>query len=147
MEYVIFPLEPLEYCLTNDLQMPTTFMSTVLSLSFTTNRTGKIGGGADKLSGNQAASLERQQIAEFKKRYKSRASTTTGSRMPGSFSGRSDSRSELVLCLDGKGEVIGCAGVEGELRLLTGALYLILIRYSAQWFFSFSRQDKEIGWI
>ncbi len=141
MEYVIFSLEPLEYCLTNDLQMPTTFMSTVLSLSFTTNRTGKIGGGADKLSGNQAASLERQQIAEFKKRYKSRASTT------GSFSGRSDSRSELVLCLDGKGEVIGCAGVEGELRLLTGALYLILIRYSAQWFFSFSRQDKEIGWI
>jgi len=57
---------------------------------------------------------------EFKKRYKAAATATAAannSRMPGSYAGRSssnknDSRSELVLCLDGKGECIGCAGVE-----------------------------------
>ncbi|KAL7505689.1 hypothetical protein ACHAXN_003128 [Cyclotella atomus] len=75
--------------------------------------TGKVG-GAETLASNQAASLERQQIAEFKKRYKSRA-LPSGSRLPGRYAGRSsDSRAELVLCLDSKEECIGCAGVEVE---------------------------------
>ena len=75
-------------------------------------RTGKVG-GTEKLAPNQAASLERQQIAEFKKRYKSR--TVPSGRLPGSYAGQSsDSRAELVLCLDNKGNCIGCAGVEGE---------------------------------
>ena len=74
-------------------------------------RTGKIG-GAEKLASNQAASLERQQIAEFMKRYKSRA--LPSGRLPGRYAGQSsDARAELVLCLDNKGECIGCAGVEG----------------------------------
>jgi hypothetical protein len=81
---------------------------------FTQSRTGKVG-GAETLASNQAASLERQQIAEFKKRYKSRA-LPSGSRLPGRYAGRSsDSRAELVLCLDSKEECIGCAGVEGKL--------------------------------
>ncbi|KAL7535750.1 hypothetical protein ACHAXR_006707 [Thalassiosira sp. AJA248-18] len=77
--------------------------------------TGKIG-GATTLSSNQAKSLERQQIMEFKKRYKSSRPVASGSnRVPGNYAGRiSDSRAELVLCLDGRGECIGCAGVEVE---------------------------------
>ena len=67
------------------------------------------------MSQQQASSLERQQIAEFKKRYKSR--TIAGGNLPGAYAGRSsDSRSELVLCVNGNGECIGCAGVEGEKR-------------------------------
>lgn len=74
-------------------------------------RTGKVG-GAKSLSANQAATLERQQIAEFKKRYKSRPQPS--GRLPGNYAGRSsDSRAELVLCLDSRGECVGCAGVEG----------------------------------
>lgn len=39
--------------------------------------------------------------------------------MPGNYAGRSsDNRAELVLCVDGKGDCIGCAGVEGELFIL-----------------------------
>jgi len=75
--------------------------------------TGKVG-GADTLSSNQANTLERQQIMEFKKRYKvTGGGKGKGNNLPGNYAGRSiDSTSELVLCLDGKGECIGCAGVE-----------------------------------
>lgn len=60
---------------------------------------------------------------EFKKRYykpSSSSSNKTGGspRLPGNYAGRTssamDSRAELILCLDGKGGCIGCAGVEGE---------------------------------
>ena len=82
-------------------------------------RTGKIG-GADKLTPTQSNSLERQQIAEFKKRYKPKITVGSGSnRLPGNYAGRSsDNRAELVLCVDGKGDIYGCAGVEGELFIL-----------------------------
>lgn len=82
-------------------------------------RTGKIG-GADELTPTQSNSLERQQIAEFKKRYKPKITVGSGSnRLPGNYAGRSsDNRAELVLCVDGKGDCIGCAGVEGELFIL-----------------------------
>jgi len=86
--------------------------------------TGKIG-GASTLSQSQSSSLERQQIAEFKKRYNAKRSTASyaaaskaggSNRLPGNYaamaSAAMDSRSELVLCVDGKGECIGCAGVE-----------------------------------
>jgi len=74
-------------------------------------RTGKVG-GTEKLTSNQAATLERQQIAEFKKRYKTRS--LSNGKLPGQYAGRSsDSRAELVLCLDANDECIGCAGVEG----------------------------------
>lgn len=77
--------------------------------------TGKIG-GADKLTPQQSNSLERQQIMEFKKRYKPKVTVGSGlNRLPGNYAGRtSDTRAELVLCVDGKGECIGCAGVEVE---------------------------------
>lgn len=80
--------------------------------------TGKIG-GAKKLSSSQSNSLERQQIMEFKKRYYKPSSSKSGSpRLPGNYAGRTssalDSRAELILCLDGKGDCIGCAGVEVE---------------------------------
>ncbi|KAL7465023.1 hypothetical protein ACHAXS_005351 [Conticribra weissflogii] len=75
--------------------------------------TSKIG-GADKLSPRQAQSIERLQIAEFKKRYKSRE-IASGTNLPGAYAGRtSDVRSELILCVNGKGETIGCAGIEVE---------------------------------
>lgn len=92
--------------------------------------TGKVGGGADTLSPKQAFQLERQQVAEFNKRYKRREAVQTG-KLPGNYAGRSlDSTSELVLCVNGSGEVIGCAGVEGKeinetwhLRLDVAAIY------------------------
>ncbi|KAL7518196.1 hypothetical protein ACHAWX_003046 [Stephanocyclus meneghinianus] len=72
--------------------------------------TGKVG-GTEKLTTNQAATLERQQIAEFKKRYKTRS--LPSGKLPGQYAGRlSDSRAELVLCLNANDECIGCAGVE-----------------------------------
>ncbi len=78
--------------------------------------TGKVGGGADTLSPKQAFLLERQQVAEFNKRYKRREAVQSG-KLPGNYAGRSlDSTSELVLCVNGSGEVIGCAGVEGKER-------------------------------
>jgi len=74
--------------------------------------TGKIG-GASELTQSQASSLERQQIAEFKKRYK--VSRPATGRLPGNYAGRSqDKESELVLCLDSRGECMGCAGIEVE---------------------------------
>mmetsp|Transcript_28150 Transcript_28150/g.56604 ORF Transcript_28150/g.56604 Transcript_28150/m.56604 type:complete len:250 (-) Transcript_28150:1185-1934(-) len=74
--------------------------------------TGKVGGGADTLSPKQAFQLERQQVAEFSKRYRRRAAKQSG-RLPGNYAGQSlDSSSELVLCVNGSDEVIGCAGVE-----------------------------------
>ena len=92
----------------------------ILSIYKQQHRTGKVG-GADTLSPTQANSLERQQIMEFKKRYKANNVSNSAkgnniTRLPGNYAGRvrSDSRSELVLCLDGRGECIGCAGVEGE---------------------------------
>jgi len=53
---------------------------------------------------------------EFKKRYKSARPVASGSnRLPGNYAGKSlDKQAELVLCVDGKGECVGCAGVEGE---------------------------------
>ena len=75
--------------------------------------TGKIGGAAE-LTPSQASSLERQQIAEFKKRYKVSRPAASG-RLPGDYAGRSvDKESELVLCLDSRGECMGCAGIEVE---------------------------------
>ena len=62
---------------------------------------GKVGGAAT-LSQKQAYQLERQQVAEFNKRYRRRGAIQSGS-------------AELVLCVNGSGDVIGCAGVEGEI--------------------------------
>eukprot|EP00571_Detonula_confervacea_P005367 CAMPEP_0172313276 /NCGR_PEP_ID=MMETSP1058-20130122/19903_1 /TAXON_ID=83371 /ORGANISM="Detonula confervacea, Strain CCMP 353" /LENGTH=323 /DNA_ID=CAMNT_0013026905 /DNA_START=46 /DNA_END=1017 /DNA_ORIENTATION=+ len=94
--------------------------------------TGKIG-GADSLSSTQSSSLERQQIAEFKKRYNAKRSTAGAAasvaakgsnRLPGNYATQSaslDSRAELVLCVDGKGECIGCAGVEvDKIKIMDG---------------------------
>ncbi len=76
--------------------------------------TGKVGGGADTLSSKQTFQLERQQVAEFSKRYRRKVPKQSG-RLPGNYAGRSiDSNSELVLCVNGKDEVIGCAGIEGK---------------------------------
>ena len=93
------------------------------------------------LSSTQANTLERQQIQEFKKRYgknnkknngnkmslsssSSSSSRTAGSsgsmnRLPGRYADKLlissfDSRAELLLCVNTKGECLGCAGVEGE---------------------------------
>lgn len=77
---------------------------------------GKVG-GATTLSRKQAYQLERQQVAEFNKRYRRRGAVQSG-RLPGNYNytGRSyDSSAELVLCVNGSGDVIGCAGVEGEI--------------------------------
>ncbi len=56
-------------------------------------------GGAAELSKFQAASLERQQVNEFRRRY-------------GKFVGPKDRRAELVICQSGAGELLGCAGIE-----------------------------------
>ena len=93
----------------------TSYAQTQTNTNYTYYRTGKIG-GADKLTPQQSNSLERQQIMEFKKRYKPKVTVGSGlNRLPGNYAGRtSDNRAELVLCVDGRGECIGCAGVEGE---------------------------------
>lgn len=84
--------------------------------------TGKVGGGAEKLSPKQAFQLERQQVAEFNKRYRRRVGVPSG-RLPGNYAGRSfDSGAELILCVNGSGEIIGCAGVEGERIFLLNRL-------------------------
>ena len=85
-------------------------------IHYETYRTGKVG-GATKLSSSQSNSLERQQIMEFKKRYKPKVTTSGLNRLPGNYANRSntDSRAELVVCVDSKGDCIGCAGVEGKL--------------------------------
>lgn len=60
--------------------------------------TGKVG-GAKKLTPVQSKSLERQQVTEFRRRYGKKMSTA-------------DRRAELLLCRNGKGEFMGCAGIE-----------------------------------
>ena len=93
--------------------MHKTYTYDMHKLKTNNTRTDKIG-GADKLAPQQSNSLERQQIMEFKKRYKQKV-TGSGNRLPGNYAGRTSStRAELVLCVDGKGDCIGCAGVEGE---------------------------------
>ena len=96
----------------------------------THHRAGKVGGAAT-LSSTQANLLERQQIMEFKRRYNNSSSSSPsskGSRMPGNYTGRSslDTPAELVLCMNCKGECIGCAGVEGEFVFLYVVVNLIL---------------------
>ena len=101
---------------------------------------GKIG-GASTLSVTQANTLERQQIQEFKKRYNNKNNTNNKSsfsrsgsgsgagagsigssnRLPGRYADKQsplDSRAELVLCLNDRGECLGCAGVEGEFLVM-----------------------------
>ena len=56
-------------------------------------------GGAAELTKFQAASLERQQVNEFRRRY-------------GKFVGPKDRRAELIVCQNGAGELMGCAGIE-----------------------------------
>jgi len=59
--------------------------------------TGKVGGGSRTLTQKQRRSLLQSQQAEFNRRY------------GGSARGR---QSELVLCRNGSGDIVGCAGVE-----------------------------------
>lgn len=56
-------------------------------------------GGASELTKFQAASLERQQVNEFRRRY-------------GKYVGPKDRRAELIICQNGAGELMGCAGIE-----------------------------------
>jgi ribosomal protein S18 acetylase RimI-like enzyme len=51
----------------------------------------------------QAASLERQQVQEFRRRYGRRGGASTA---------LADRRAELLVCSNASGEVVGCAGVE-----------------------------------
>jgi len=59
---------------------------------------GKAGGAAE-LSPFQRSSIERQQVLEFRRRY--------GPKMRGA-----DRRAEILLCRDGSGTFLGCAGIE-----------------------------------
>lgn len=58
--------------------------------------TGKVGGGAKQLTDRQRRQLEQSQVAEFNKRY----------------GGNRKNTAELLVCRDGKGDVVACAGVE-----------------------------------
>lgn len=60
--------------------------------------TAKVGGGSKKLTSSQQRQLTSQQIAEFRRRY-------------GAL-GRKSKNSELLLCTNGSGEIMGCLGVE-----------------------------------
>lgn len=60
---------------------------------------GKVGGGAKTLTQSQSSSLERQQVLEFRRRYGKKMSNR-------------DRRAELLLCRNGGGEFMGCAGLE-----------------------------------
>ena len=60
-------------------------------------------GGVKELSLTQSKSLTKSQISEFRKRYGLRVG---GARSSG------DRRSELVVCQNKKGEIMGCAGIE-----------------------------------
>lgn len=53
------------------------------------------------LSAAQAASLERQQIQEFRRRYTSPRNLSLA-----------DKRSELLICTNSNNELMGCAGIE-----------------------------------
>ena len=89
---------------------------------------GKLG-GPDVLSPNQSRTIERQQIAEFQKRYGSTkskspsyssSSSSSGTvelkmpRLPGTMTMVTNQRrAELVLCIDGNNNnIVGCAGIE-----------------------------------
>eukprot|EP00548_Thalassiothrix_antarctica_P005760 CAMPEP_0194143124 /NCGR_PEP_ID=MMETSP0152-20130528/12322_1 /TAXON_ID=1049557 /ORGANISM="Thalassiothrix antarctica, Strain L6-D1" /LENGTH=233 /DNA_ID=CAMNT_0038842389 /DNA_START=191 /DNA_END=888 /DNA_ORIENTATION=+ len=61
----------------------------------------KVGGGIKVLKQTQRKSLLGSQINEFKKRYGS-----------GRYGNRDRTTSELVICRNGKNEVMGCCGVE-----------------------------------
>lgn len=58
--------------------------------------TGKVGGGAKRLTQTQERQLKTSQVAEFRKRYGSTAS----------------SKSELLLLKEGGKKIIGCVGVQ-----------------------------------
>jgi ribosomal protein S18 acetylase RimI-like enzyme len=79
---------------------------------------GKLG-GPTVLSPNQYRTIERQQIAEFQKRYgSSMKSKAPSSRLPGTMmtmGGTTNQlrHAELVLCIDGtNNSIVGCAGIE-----------------------------------
>jgi ribosomal protein S18 acetylase RimI-like enzyme len=78
---------------------------------------GKLG-GPSVLSPNQYRTIERQQIAEFQKRYgSSMKSKVPSSRLPGTMmtmgGTTNQRRAELVLCIDGtNNSIVGCAGIE-----------------------------------
>ena len=78
---------------------------------------GKLG-GPSVLSPNQYRTIERQQIAEFQKRYgSSMKSKVPSSRLPGTMmtmgGTTNQRRAELVLCIDGNNNsIVGCAGIE-----------------------------------
>ena len=59
--------------------------------------------GSVALTQVQAASLERQQVQEFRRRYGRRGGASTA---------LADRRAELLVCSNASGEVVGCAGVE-----------------------------------
>jgi len=61
--------------------------------------TAKVGGGAKELSKTQRKSLVNRQMLDFQRRY----STNMGN---------NGKRAKLMLCRNGKGELMGCAGVE-----------------------------------
>lgn len=65
------------------------------------SRTDKIGGGAKQLSEKQRKSLFGSQLLEFKRRYGNKMSNQ-------------DRRAELLLCENGKGELMGVAALEVE---------------------------------
>jgi len=61
----------------------------------------KLGKDLKELSSAQRKTLLRQQQSEFAKRYGQRLGSMTN-----------DRRAELILCENGKGELMGCAGIE-----------------------------------
>ncbi len=60
--------------------------------------TGKVGGGAKVLTSSQIKELTSKQISEFRRRYGGRNGL--------------DKKSKLILCKNGKNELMGCLGVE-----------------------------------
>ena len=72
------------------------FLSCIYSLS---SRTGKIGGGAKELTERQRRSVYRSQLVEFRRRYGKQQMMR---------------QSELLLCENSKGELMGVAAMEVE---------------------------------
>jgi len=66
--------------------------------------TGKVGGGAKKLTESQRRSLEQSQFAEFNRRY-----------------GGKRRNAELLLARNSQGEIVACAGVEVD-RIPDGSM-------------------------
>lgn len=60
--------------------------------------TGKVGGGAEVLTPSQFKELSSRQVNEFRRRYGGRSGL--------------DKKSQLILCKNGKNELMGCLGVE-----------------------------------